>query len=182
MDLPAELRERLERLHAAAVLDQDTSDLFLAKLFPGEPVWIACELLVSGIETPTVIALACESPTRLTLQEGRPLVRKLLSELAPDPMNIHRAGWITARDLALQIETGTLDEEDGGHLLLGLWHPCHEPDEMRPLLGTLDAWEGAPPQQRDRERFSLAMRRLSRAVIQAAPTHLQPYHRPTEGR
>ncbi|MBD2894938.1 hypothetical protein amrb99_38690 [Actinomadura sp. RB99] len=181
MDLPAGLWERLDRLHAAAVLDQDISDLFLARLFPGEPVRIACDLLVAGIETPSVIALACESPTRLTLREGRPLVRRLLSDLALDPMNIHRAGWITARDIALQIEAGTLKAEDGGHFLLGLWHPCREPDEMRPLLGTLDAWEETPPQHRNREQFSLAMRRLSRAVIQATPAQPRPRQRPTEG-
>src|SRR5690348_12053461 len=94
MDLPAGLWQRLDRLHAAAVLDQDISDLFLARLFPGEPVRIACDLLVARIETPSVIALACESPTRLTLHEGRPLVRRLLSDLALDPVDIHRAGWI----------------------------------------------------------------------------------------
>lgn len=72
MDLPAGLWERLDRLHAAAVLDQDISDLFLAGLFPGEPVRIACDLLVAGIETPTVIALACESPPETSPSRSRP--------------------------------------------------------------------------------------------------------------
>ncbi|GLY78436.1 hypothetical protein [Actinoallomurus iriomotensis] len=179
MDLPADLQERLDRLHAAVTLDQDLSDVFLAKLFPGEPVWIACGLLVAGIETPAVIALACESPTRLVVREGRPLVQRLLSELALDAMGVHQAGWITAREIARQIETGTLDEADGGHLLLGLWETCHEPDEMRPLRGLLDAWENTPFQHRDRERFGLALRRLSRAVIRGAPARLQRCRRPT---
>jgi hypothetical protein len=168
MDLPADLRERLDRLQAAAVLDHDTSDVFLIELFPGEPVRIACDLLVAGVETPAVIALACESPTRLALREGRPLVRRLLSELPLDAMSVHQAGWITARDLASRIESGALDEEKGGHLLLGLWYACQEPDELRPLLGILDDWEDTPLQHRDRERFNTALRRLSRVVVEGA--------------
>jgi hypothetical protein len=68
-----------------------------------------------------VIVPAGESPTQISVREGEPLVTLLLGELAVESMDIRQAGWIAARDLALEVETGVLDAEDGGHLLLGLW-------------------------------------------------------------
>jgi hypothetical protein len=167
--LPSELRERLERLQAASVLLEEVSDTYLDRMFPGEPVWIACELLVAGIETPAVVALACESPTRLTPREGEPLVRNLLSELAVEHMDIRGAGWIVARYLAREIEGAALDVENGAHLLLGLGHACEEPEEMSPLLSALDDWECTPPQYRDHEQFSTTIRTLAKTILDAAP-------------
>ncbi|MBE1463680.1 hypothetical protein [Kibdelosporangium phytohabitans] len=69
-NLPAELRERVLRLNAELVVDL---------LRPDESVWLACDLLVAGVETPTLAELAGESPTQLRVADAVPLVRQTLS-------------------------------------------------------------------------------------------------------
>ncbi|MFI9503359.1 hypothetical protein [Nocardia sp. NPDC052566] len=61
--LPDEVRDRVSRLNA---------DLLLDLLSPEEAVWLACDLLVAGIDTPALRELAGESPTGLTLQTRCP--------------------------------------------------------------------------------------------------------------
>jgi hypothetical protein len=171
VDQPPDLLARLTRLPAACALDQDVApyNTFLCRLFPAEPVRLACDLLAAGIESPAIIALACESPTRLAVSDGEPVLRQLLTKLQIEPLNEYQAAWITARELAREIEYGQLDPATGGHLLYGLGRACGEPEEMRSLHDTLDDWEQTPPQDQDLGRLGGTMRTIARAVIQAAP-------------
>lgn len=144
----------------------------MCRLFPAEPVRLACDLLLAGIESPAIVALACESPARLTISDGEPILRQLLTELEIEPLNEYQAAWLTARELAHEIEFGRLDPATGGHLLYGLEYACGEPEAMRALHDTLDDWEQTPPQDQDLDRLGATMRTIARAVAQAAPAHL----------
>lgn len=81
-NLPDELRERVLRLNA---------DLLVGLLRPDEAVWLACDLLVAGVETPTLLELAGESPIRLILADAVPLVRQTLAELGVEPIDTAQA-------------------------------------------------------------------------------------------
>ncbi|MBY8852792.1 hypothetical protein K7G98_33020, partial [Saccharothrix sp. MB29] len=96
-NLPDELRERVLRLNA---------DLLTDLLSPDEAVWLACDLLVAGVETPALLELAGESPTRLTFADAAPLVRQTLAELGAEPLDASQAPWVIARDVARQMIAG----------------------------------------------------------------------------
>jgi hypothetical protein len=162
-NLPGELRERLTRLNAELLLDL---------LRPGEAVWLACDLLVAGVETPTLLELAGESPTRLTLAETVPLVRKMLAELGVEPIDTSQAPWVVARNVARQMIAGDLPPEDGARSLWDLWWTCDNAEEIGLMLQPLEAWDETLPAQRNDEAIRAEMTELARGVIRAADARL----------
>jgi hypothetical protein len=166
-DLPVELRERLCRLNADVILDL---------LQPGEAVWLACDLLVAGFETPALIELAGESPTSLTRADGEPLVRQMLTELGIEPVNTTQANWLVARDIARQMIAGTLPAEVGARMLWwDLWWSCDNADEIGRMLEPLEAWDETLPQQRDDQAIRAEMRQLAHDVVRAADARIPEY-------
>lgn len=111
-DLPDELRERVVLLDAELQPD---------RLHPGDAVWLACDLLIAGVETPALPELAGESPARLTLADGGPLIRQVLAGLGVERIDVVRAPWVVACDIARRMIAGGLPPEDGARSLWGLW-------------------------------------------------------------
>jgi hypothetical protein len=162
-NVPDGLRERLRRLNA---------DLLLDLLRPGEAVWLACDLLVAGVETSALVELAGESPTGLTLADAVPLVRRMLAELGIEPIDRSRAPWIVARDVARQMIAGDLPPEEGARSLWGLWWSCDNADEIGLMLEPLEAWDETLPARRNDEAIRAEMRKLARGVVRAADARL----------
>lgn len=88
-------RHRAAALQTSGALTSERLYLFstwaLDRLLPGEAVWLACDLLVAGLDTPALAELAGEPPTSLTLADGEPLVRTMLAELGIEPVNTTQA-------------------------------------------------------------------------------------------
>lgn len=162
-NLPDELRERVLRLNA---------DLLVDLLRPDEAVWLACDLLVAGVETPMLLELAGESPTRLTLADAVPLVRQTLTELGVEPIDTSQAPWVVARDIARQMIAGGLPPEDGARSLWGLWWSCDTVTEIGLMIQPLDAWDATPPAHRDDEAIRAEMRQLALEVVRVANARL----------
>jgi hypothetical protein len=162
-NLPDELRDRVLRLNA---------DLLTDLVRPGEAVWLACDLLVAGVETPTLAELAGESPTRLTLSDAVPLVRQTLAELGVVPIDASQAPWVVARDIARQMIAGNLLPEDGTRSLWGLWWSCDTVKEIGLMLQPLEAWEETLPADHDDDAIRAEMRALAQGVFLAANARL----------
>lgn len=161
--LPDEVRDKVQRLNA---------DLTKGSLLPESTVWLACDLLVAGVDTPAVMELAGESPTRLTLADAEPLVRRMLHELGIEPVDAGQAPWIVARDVARQMIAGGLPPEDGARMLWGLWWDCGNAEELGLMYGPLEVWDDTLPSDRNEEAIRAEMRRLAPAVIRAADLRL----------
>ncbi|MDX3657790.1 hypothetical protein PV646_10800 [Streptomyces sp. ID05-26A] len=100
----AELRNRLLRLNV---------DLAATRMSPDDAIWLACDLLVAGVDTPAVIELAGASPGSTYVADAAHLVERLLAELGIEPMTAQQACWWFARDVARLMATGELDREGG---------------------------------------------------------------------
>ncbi|CCH30758.1 hypothetical protein ABZ816_00655 [Actinosynnema sp. NPDC047251] len=163
MDLPDELRDRLSGLDI---------DLLHGRLRPEVAVWLACDLLVAGVDTPAVVDLAGESPTRLTAGDAMPIVREVLAELGFGPVDLTQRPWAVARDVARRVAAGTLPPEVGVGYLYWMWPDCDHHDVIRALLPPLDEWHDALPSQRDEEALRARMRELARDVVLVADQRL----------
>ena len=161
--LPEAVRQKVQRLNA---------DLILGLLLPENSVWLACDLLVVGVETAAVVELAGEPPTELRLDDAVPLVRRVLAELGVEPVDTTRAAWVVARDVAGQMITGDLLPEAGAATLWGLWWDCDTAPEIGGMVEPLDAWQQTLPAVRDDDALRAEMRQLAPAVIRAADARL----------
>ncbi|WHT18419.1 hypothetical protein N8J89_35780 [Crossiella sp. CA-258035] len=162
-NLPAELRERLLRLNAELLEDQ---------LRAGKAVWLACDLLVAGAETPAVVELAGESPTRLALADAAPTVRQMLAELGVEPIDASQAPWAVARDVARGMIVDGLLPEDGAHSLWQLFWSCDNAKEIALMHQPLEAWAETLPAHRDDEVIRAELRELAQGVVRAAVARL----------
>ena len=162
-NLPDELRERVLRLNADLLTDLLRSD---------EAVWLACDLLVAGVETPTVVELAGEPPTRLRFPDAVLLVRQVLTELGVVPIDPSQAPWVVARDIAREMIAGHLLPEDGARSLWGLWWSCDNAQEIGLMLQPLDAWNDTLPADRDDDAIRAEMRELAQGIFVAATAKL----------
>lgn len=162
-NLPDELRERVLRLNA---------DLLTDLLRPDEAVWLACDLLVAGVETPALAELAGESPTWLRFPDAVALVRQALTELGVVPIDAAQAPWVMARDVARQMIAGHLLPEDGARSLWGLWWSCDNAPEIGLMIQPLDAWNDTLPADRDDAAIRTEMRELAHGILMAANAKL----------
>lgn len=102
----AELHTRLLRLNAQLLL-------------PSQAVWLACDLLVAGVESPAVVELAAESPTQLLADDADRvladdadlLADRVLAELGIPRLSPEQAELVKCRDLALDVISGELAPE-----------------------------------------------------------------------
>lgn len=74
-------------------------------------MWLACDLLVAGVDTPAAIALACESPVQLRSWDADTLAEQLLAELGIPPLTDEQTAWVEYRDRALDVISGKLTPE-----------------------------------------------------------------------
>ncbi|MET9627534.1 hypothetical protein ABZX92_08725 [Lentzea sp. NPDC006480] len=132
------LRERLLRLNA---------DLATGDLKPDVAVFLACDLLVAGLDTPALAELAGE-PADLAKPKAESLVIQVLAELGVERMTARHAAWLLARDVAHEVISGRLRREIGVNRMyvLGLWHGVTElkfvePEDVPGLAAAhLTAW------------------------------------------
>lgn len=160
--LSDELRDRVLRLGA---------ELHLGLVAPGPAVWLACDLLVAGVETPTVIELAGESPTGLRAADAVPLVGRALAELGVDPVEPALAGWVLARAVARQMIDGAVPAEDGARTIWGLWSACDDAEEIFALVLPLEVRD-YERHGRDDERLDATLRELAGGVLRVATERL----------
>ncbi|MEV6240213.1 hypothetical protein [Lentzea sp. NPDC051838] len=73
---------------------------------PDQAVWLACDLLVAGVDTPALRELAGESPTRLATGDATALVKQVLVELGSTLMTEEEADWFIGREAARKILDG----------------------------------------------------------------------------
>lgn len=163
VDLPDELRERLQCLNA---------DLLINQVAPDSAVRAACDLLMAGVETPSVLELAGESPTHLRLPDAVALLRRVLTELGVGWVDPTQAPWVVARDVARQMIAGGLLPEDGASALWSLWWDCDNVEEIGLMLEPLEHWQEALPKDREDETIRARMRLLALDVIRVADARL----------
>ncbi|KJK47686.1 hypothetical protein UK23_19645 [Lentzea aerocolonigenes] len=80
---------------------------------PDRAVWLACDFLIEGLDTPALRELAGESPTRLSRGDATSLVRQFLDELGIEPITGEQADWFLGREAALRILGGAPPSEWG---------------------------------------------------------------------
>lgn len=155
-NLPPALRARVLRLNA---------DLTLEELDPEPVVWLACDLLVAGADTPALCELAGESPTGLTRADAEPLVRRMLTELGVEPVDTARAPRIVAHDIARRMISGSLAPEDGANELWSLWTYRDDVAGISALLGPLERWEDTPAEHRDEDALRAELLDVAEQVV-----------------
>lgn len=119
MKIPVELRERLLRGNV---------DLARHELKPDVAIWLACDLLVAGFDSPALAELAGESPTRLADREAESLLVSALTELGLAQLTDEQVGWVLARDVARRLLRGEVEPPIGANelWLVGLRHNLPE--------------------------------------------------------
>lgn len=123
------LRSRLERLNV---------DLADSALEPDRAVWLACDLLLAGVDTPALRELAGESPTRLARRDVHKLVEQMLVELGITPMTAEEADWFLGRETALEILAGAPRDEWEGKTWRITTRVNDEHDGIYAAMGTYD--------------------------------------------
>lgn len=118
----AELRNRLLSLNA---------QLFYERVETDAAVWLACDLLVAGVDTPALCELAGESPARLDARKARPLIRRVFAELDVPLMAEEQAEWVLGREVAHRILAGA-DRDDWEDHVWRVLQPL--PDDARLAL------------------------------------------------
>jgi len=89
-----------------ALLTRLNADQADYEIEPDRAVWLACDLLIAGLDTPALCELAGESPTRLEKGEAGALVRQFLVELGFEPMTSEQADWFIGREVARKVIGG----------------------------------------------------------------------------
>ena len=117
MDLPAELSRRVTLLNA---------EYSLAKAKGSECVWLACDLLVAGVDGPAVAELAAAS-TDMSFSDGEPLIVAMLDELGFPRLDGVTAVWTLARDIVQRLLAG---EPSAGAELWPLLRAVDFPDDL----------------------------------------------------
>ncbi|GGU20877.1 hypothetical protein [Lentzea flava] len=114
------LRSRLLRLNAGLLL-------------PDQAVWLACDLLLAGYETPALVELAGESPTDLRGCDAEALADRVLAELGTSRLSEEESNWVECRDLALDVISGEVSPDDWAYRLVPLRElgDADELDELR---------------------------------------------------
>jgi hypothetical protein len=147
------LRSRLERLNAEfAALDIE----------PDRAVWLACDLLLDGVDTPALCELAGESPTRLDKWETRDRLRQVLEELGIPPMSYEEADWFLGREAALRILDGAPRAEWADETWRITVKMAEDSDEVFAALANRDA-DPEPFRGFVREYLRLADEQLGRS-------------------
>ena len=112
---------------------------------PGPAVMFACDLLVAGIDSEAVVALAVESPTGLSVAAAEKLLAALLRETGvPEPTTAEAVALVAA-DVCVRMLDRTLPVEAGGQRLLVVGHEDSGLFEVRDaVLSLLDRLEEEP--------------------------------------
>lgn len=106
----AELRKRLLRCNA---------DLANEALSSADAVWLACDLLVAGHDSPALRELAGESPDRVRYEDAARLFADVLADLGVRRLSEEQAAWVVGRETARRILSGEVSPADWPY---DLWH------------------------------------------------------------
>ncbi len=139
---------------------------------PNELVQLACDLLVAGVDVPSVIDLA-GMPYTVEMRDAEPLFRQMVEDLGRPPMPKKEAAWVMARKVAQQLWNNSIPPARAAGILWGLWRYCGNPEEIAAFVQLLDAWEERLPGER--AGLEDQMRQLAPAVIQAADRALSAH-------
>ena len=161
--LPPSLDDELREL---------TARVMLREAVPDELVRLACDLIVAGVDIPSVTELA-GMPSTVEMRDAQRLFLQMVEDLGRPPVATEEAAWVVARKVAQQLWSATIPPARAAGILWGLWWDCGNPKEIAAFVQLLDAWEERLPG----ERVDLEdqMRQLAPAVIQAADRAL-PAH------
>jgi hypothetical protein len=162
VELPAALRRRVVRLNA---------ELSLGWITNGDHVWLACDLLLAGVDGPAVAELAA-APPDLTFFDGEPLIVAMLDELGLSRLDPVTAAWTIARDAAARLLDG---EPAVGGRLWALLNSLHFPDDLDVIAAGLldcDCLEASGREAELDARWTL----LAQDILRAAADRLQPQH------
>jgi hypothetical protein len=122
---------------------------------------LATDLLLSGTESPAVVALAGESGT--TLRDAGRLFERVLADLGCARLDECGAGRILARDWAERIVRGELDPYEGASQIWRVsYYACNEPSDLVPFVGLASQYQ-------DSEAYRVKLRE---DIIQAARRYL----------
>ncbi|TMR98881.1 hypothetical protein [Nonomuraea basaltis] len=135
MRLPAELRDYLATLRG---------DLLRGRLVgsAADAGWVACDLIGTGVDTPTTLELAGHALSIGSMSEIEPLIRQVLSECGMPPIDTQQEPWAVARDISLAMRDGTLPISPGADFLIAqLAAKCGYPPEITQLMILIDDWE-----------------------------------------
>lgn len=133
--LTSNLRERTRLLTARIMFREATGD---------ELVRLACDLLVAGIDTPSIVALA-GLPYSVTMTDAEPIFGDALVELGLPPLPRDAAGWVLAGEVARKMIADSIPQNVGAAILWGLWWEVGQPPEIAEFVQLLDEWEVALP-------------------------------------
>lgn len=117
MELPAELSRRVTLLNA---------EYALGRAKGSDCVWLACDLLVAGVDGLAVAELAAAS-TDISFSDGAPLIVAMLDELGCARLDGVTAVWTLARDIAHRLLAG---EPAAGAELWPLLRAVDFPDDL----------------------------------------------------
>ena len=134
MELSSEAKARLAEVRG---------DLLRGRLSGtvSEAGWLACELIEAGLDTPAVWELAGHALSIGPMAEIQPLVVEVFIEAGFPPIDVERAPWEVARDVAQDIAEGTLPISKGADFLIGeLRDKCDPPQEIYWLMLLIDDW------------------------------------------
>jgi hypothetical protein len=124
VELPASLRHRVTLLNA---------EYALGRAKGSDAVWLACDLLVAGVDGLAVAELAAAS-TDMSFSDGEPLIVAMLDELGCPRLDPVTAVWTLARDAAQRLLAG---EPEAGAELWPLLRAVGFPEELNLLTASL---------------------------------------------
>jgi hypothetical protein len=151
-----DLRDRLLRLNAQLAYGGVEADA---------AVWLACDLLLAGVESPAVIELAGESPSGLRSEEATALFEQSLAELGLPTLTQEQADWFEYRDVALDVISGKLTPDH--------WACCAAPMGELGRSEELDAVRAVA--FRNPDAVAGQMLELARDLVRAADERIETW-------
>ncbi|HXV91868.1 MAG TPA: hypothetical protein VD813_01115 [Pseudonocardia sp.] len=139
---PDPLRARLRHLAARLVLD--------GYLAPELAVAAAVDLLVAGVDAPSVVELAALPARRADLRwpDVEPMFTAVLSDAGVRMPAPETAGWLEAQRIVAELARGAVAPVEAARRLWWLWEVCGEPPELAWMLELWESWESAADGER----------------------------------
>ncbi|MGA4726918.1 hypothetical protein ACWEOS_13650 [Micromonospora taraxaci] len=125
-----ELHHRLRTEQARALLDDAD---------PHQAVMLACDLLVAGVDSDAVVALAAESARTLPAYEANVRLAAVIGELGLPELDLPTAVTLIALDTCERILDRSISAEVGTHRLYVVGDEGSPLDDLLPAVAALAA-------------------------------------------
>jgi hypothetical protein len=162
VELSAELDRRVALLNAS---------FSLGPVPAGDCVWLACDLLVAGVDTPAVTELA-GAPPDLTFVDGAALIAAMLDELGLPRLDEITAAWLLAQEIASRMLAGDLGLAAGGSELWTICDSLLSPPDLKVITDGLADWDIMTAVEAPDSKVLARLTRLAEDVRQAATERL----------